>query len=94
MRVLSAEKFFQHLSSCPVRHFKLCGLDIGTKRVGLALSDPTRQFVFPLGSVMRKEENRTSLLAVEHFYMQLMNALRSEPVYGFVVGNISYIAVA
>ncbi|GAB4136216.1 MAG: Holliday junction resolvase RuvX [Sphingomonadales bacterium] len=57
---------------------RLMGLDLGTKTIGLALSDEGRQIASPLSTLKRR---KFSLDAVE-----LLDAARQRGVIGFIIG--------
>lgn len=61
-----------------MRKGKLLGIDYGTVRVGLAISDPDQKFAFPLETLHRKSRQ----IDGEHF----LKLLQQEEVTGLVVG--------
>ena len=58
---------------------RLLGIDYGTKRVGIAVSDPDRRLAVPWGAVRRRDDR--SLVR------QLVALAEREGVTGFVVGE-------
>ncbi len=58
---------------------RLLGIDYGTKRVGIAVSDPEGRLAVPWGAVRRRDD-RTLV-------RQLVALARREEVTGFVVGE-------
>jgi putative Holliday junction resolvase len=57
----------------------LLGIDWGSKKIGLSISDATRAFIFPLGVI----KNANLHLAVE----KLVKILRERKAVGIVIGN-------
>ena len=70
------------------KHFKIAGLDIGTKHIGVAISDETRQFVFP--SKIRLKRNITygklSSYDIKSFSKDLNQLVINDQIRFFVIG--------
>jgi putative Holliday junction resolvase len=58
---------------------RLLGIDVGTKRIGLAVSDPTQTVAQPLATLARRAGRRFPLAALRPF-------LEAHGVVGVVVG--------
>jgi len=58
---------------------RLLGIDYGTKRIGVALSDPQRRLAVPWGAVRRRDDRSV--------VRQLAALAEREGVSGFVVGE-------
>jgi RNase H-fold protein (predicted Holliday junction resolvase) len=84
MRLLSLKPFFEALSTEKVR-LKVGAIDFGTKRVGIAISDETRTFAFPLTNVDRKQPRMTegSLIA---FLKDLESICTKHRIGALVIG--------
>lgn len=68
---------------------KLAALDVGTKHVGLALTDESRRFVIRGDTLKRKSgrgEHRLASSSVEFLTRQLQAFIAKEKVRGLVVG--------
>ena len=57
---------------------RIAGIDFGTRRVGIAISDPGQHFASPLGTYTRKSLEKDS-----QYFRELT---RCEEIIGFVVG--------
>ena len=67
------------MPSPPLPSGRLLGVDYGSKRVGLAISDPEGRFALPLGVVARKDDRGVARRIVE--------IVRREEIAGLVVGE-------
>jgi putative Holliday junction resolvase len=59
------------------RQGRILGLDVGARRIGVAVSDPDRRFALPLNSVDRKQGNALEAIA---------DVVRADEVEELVVG--------
>ncbi len=57
---------------------RLAGIDFGTVRVGIAISDPTQNWVTPLATYSRRTESQDAI-----YFHQLV---QRESIVGFVIG--------
>jgi len=76
MRYLSPNAFLASLSP----YAKLASLDVGTRRIGVAVSDETRRFAFPLKTLERPFSRAASKM------LSLDALVKERGVTGFVVG--------
>ncbi len=67
------------MTSAPLPSGRLLGVDYGSKRVGLAISDPEGRFALPLGVVARKDDRGVA--------RRISEIVRREGVAGLVVGE-------
>ncbi len=69
---------------------KLAALDVGTKHVGLAITDETKRFVVGSDTLKRKgsdaTQHRLADASVQAFTKQLQNVIDKEKIVGLVVG--------
>lgn len=63
MKVLSNVDFCRYLRQHPTG--AIAGLDFGAKQIGLSVSDPSRHFVHPLGSINRTRRGVNRSVGVE-----------------------------
>ena len=85
MRFVDAKsKLFYNLIRSP-SYFKIAGLDIGTKHIGVAISDETRVFVGPAKNILRKFK-RQSRDEFQYFSDSLSSLVREHHIKAFVVG--------
>lgn len=66
-------------------YFKIAGLDIGTKHIGVAISDEARVFVGPANDISRKHK-RQSQDELQCFSNSLSDLVREHNIKAFVVG--------
>ena len=78
------QKFWRALP----RHGKIAALDVGTRHVGVAVSDEGRQFVSPMTTFSRSKsgEWRNGSIAVQSFSKKMQEFVDKENCCGFVVG--------
>lgn len=67
------------MTSAPFPSGRLLGVDYGSKRVGLAISDPEGRFALPLGVVARKDDRGVA--------RRISEIVLREGVAGLVVGE-------
>ena len=56
----------------------LLGVDYGTKRIGLSLSDPMREFTFPFGKIDNK--------GMEFSALKIVSLIKEKKVSGVIIG--------
>jgi RNase H-fold protein (predicted Holliday junction resolvase) len=66
--------------------FKICGLDIGTKKVGIAITDESRTFVAPYKLDISRKEPRMSKESVQAFSLVFSQFLCSEACKAVIIG--------
>lgn len=64
----------------------LAGLDVGSRVVGVAISDQSKSFVQPLSPIFRTSTNRMSDKGIVYFSKQLNTVIQSHRVGLLVVG--------
>ncbi|AKK19679.1 Holliday junction resolvase RuvX [Candidatus Liberibacter africanus] len=56
----------------------IASIDLGTKRIGIAISDPRRKFAYPRPFIMRRKITQTAL--------ELLSFVTTENIAAFIIG--------
>lgn len=84
MRLLSIQNFFTAVKLDRIR-LKVAAIDFGTKKVGIAVTDETRNFAFPLVHIDRKE-SRMAAESVTKLLKNLELLCISHKIGAIVIG--------
>ena len=87
MHIVQFQSFYKLLTyKKPVKGL-LLGLDVGTKRIGLSISDPSHKLAFPLTTYERLYlEGRMSSNALNHLTEYMNTITKKHSISGIVVG--------
>jgi len=85
MHYLPVKEFAKYCIRMDKSRMPLLGLDIGTKLVGVALSDPSKQFVNPL-TVLKRKHPRMAPSSLKSFAKELGDTMKANRACGVVIG--------
>eukprot|EP01036_Dinobryon_divergens_P034588 gene34588-44717_t len=86
MRILAVQQFRSFVSNSIGG---IMSLDVGTKHIGIAITDASRRFVSPIGSVTRKKgliDDRMSPEALTHLSKCIQQYVNEQRPIGIVLG--------
>ncbi len=85
MKIINVSTFKSMFLSANKFRYKIASLDFGTKHIGVALADETKESITPVGDIDRMSD-RMSSEATKKLSMQLQKIVNEHNIGGFVVG--------
>jgi RNase H-fold protein (predicted Holliday junction resolvase) len=84
MKLVRLQEFLKVVKLENVK-FKLAALDFGSKNIGVAISDPSKNFALPF-KIIKRVDPRMSDESIKDFYSNLTDIIIENSISGIVIG--------